>query len=552
MRRAPWSLLLVPPIVVMGCADLIGIGDLPGLPDGGPDAKADTTTPAEASTHDAPRSDTGKSGDAGSGEAGLLTLSVAPTGVHLVRGTSANVAVTRAGPASTVAVTVTGRPSGVTAGPLTIPSSATMGTLTLTSTAGATLGPASVSIQGGGSTAPFDLVVADPTGTYDTTFGTGGGVVTYVPNGATNADATTVALLDDGSFVAGGSGNGWALVHVLSNGTIDTTFKPTLPSVGYVTSVARGPTSGPFAGTLFVSGASQNCGLTVNQATIYIMNETGTPYSAFNGDGRWCQGVMGHTAGTQAVGAGGSTSGDVYIGVNESGTGAQPYLLHFAQNGDPATSWNQTTLAAAISLIGVAVDPSDDLIVTGAYAPQQFFAQRYTPASTGGADPTFVGGTGAFGAASAILYAQTSALDPDSGVYVGGSGSASGELPVLGHVTPAGKVDFGDAGWVSQTMTIPENAGYFGLATQGDGRLIGVGYGNDSTGSWPFVARMTPGGLLDPTFNADAGSSTGYYTMHSTTGINYGAVAVAPPPDGRIVIVGFEPGSGMYFVRIWP
>jgi hypothetical protein len=428
-----------------------------------------------------------------------------------------------------------------------------MGTLELTAASSATLGVANTVVETTHALAALELVVADPTGTYDTSFGMGGGVVTYLPLGATTANATTVAVLPDGSFVAGGSeSNGWALVHVLANGTIDAAFNPTLPSVGYVTSVARGPTSGPLAGTLFVSGASQNCGLSVDEATLYIMTETGAPYSLFNGDGRWCQNPMGHTGGTQAVGAGGTTSGDVYVGVNSSGTGAQPYLLHFTKNGDPATSWNQTTLAAAISLVGLAVDPSDDLVVTGAYAPKQFFAQRYTPASTGGADPNFVGGTGAFGAASAILYPQTSALDPDAGVYVGGSGSASGELPVLGHVTPAGKVDFGDAGWVGQTMTIPENGGYSGLAAQGDGRLIGVGYGNDSTGSWPFVARMTPGGLLDPTFNADAGPGTGYYTMHSTTGIDYGAVAVAPPPDGRIVIVGFEPGSGMYFVRIWP
>jgi hypothetical protein len=546
-----WSLLLATPIVVMGCADLVGIGELPGLGDAGADAKADATKPQDGSSHDGPRSDTGKSGDA-AGEASLSTLSLEPTGVHLVRGTSASVTVTRTGSLAAVDVSVTGLPSGVTAGALTIPASASKGTLQLTSAAGANLGAASVSVTGGGGVAPLDLVVADPTGTYDTTFGMGGGVVTYLPSGATSANASSVALFDDGSFVAGGSGNGWALVHVLSNGTIDTAFKPTLPTVGSVTAVARGPKSGPFAGTIFVSGVSQNSGGPDSEATIYIMSETGSPYNAFNGDGTWSENVMGHTGGTQAVGAGGSTSGDVYIGVNSSGTGAQPYLLHFAKNGDPASSWRGVTLDAAISLVGVAVDPSDNLVVTGAYQPHQFFAQRYTPASTGGADPSFVGGTGAFGAATEILYAQASALDPDAGVYVGGAGSTSGNLPVLGHVTPTGKVDFGDAGWVGQTFGIPEDEGYLGLAVQSDGRVVGVGFGNDSTGSWPLVARMTPGGLLDPTFNADAGSSTGFYTMHSITGITYVAVAVAPPPDGRIVIVGNEPGSGMYFVRIWP
>jgi hypothetical protein len=568
MRRGHWTLLWVPPVVVMGCADLIGISDLPGLPgsgDASPDHQ-DGSSSHHDGAHDGPRSD-GPKGDAGDGggghdaaDASAVTLTLAPTGVHLVQGTSANVTVqlTRAGSAAAVAVTLTGLPSGVTAGALTIPAAATMGTLTLTATSTATLGPAMVSIQGGGGSAPLDLVVAGTTGTIDTTFGTGGGVVTVVPSaGATSAVATSVVILEDGSIVVGGSlgataDTGWAVAHVLSDGTVDAKYMlPTLPTGGEVTSVARGPTSGPLAGTVLVAGSSPQCNVLVskNQATVYVLQASGAAYDAFNSAGYWC---TQYSSGTAAAGAGATSTGDVYVGINQPS--AAPFVAHLSSTGTPG-GWMFQGLPASLSLVGLAVDPADDAIVTGAYTgdagASQFFALRYVPKDKGKPDPTFLGGVGPFGSPSGYLYAQCSALDPDSGVYVGGAGTITGETAVLGHVTAAGASDLGgDAGYVTNAFYVEYGLGYQSIAVQGDGRVVGVGSGSDMAGTLPFVARATTGGALDTTFNADAG--TGYYIKQSGTNVTYNAVAVAPPPDGRIVIVGGEPGSGMYMLRMWP
>jgi hypothetical protein len=66
-------------------------------------------------------------------------------------------------------------PIGVTAQPLALPAGATTGTLSFNAAADAALGPAQIliSIEGGGATA-VTLLVQDPSGSVDSTFGSGG------------------------------------------------------------------------------------------------------------------------------------------------------------------------------------------------------------------------------------------------------------------------------------------------------------------------------------------------------------------------------------------
>ena len=133
------------------------------------------------------------------------------------------------------------------------------------------------------------------------------------------------------------------------------------------------------------------------------------------------------------------------------------------------------------------------------------------------------------GPASASLYAGSSALDPDAGVYVGGVGTATGQTPVLGHVTSQGAIDLGgDAGWIADNFFVEQDFGYVGLAVQSDGRVLGIGNGNDMEGSLPYIARTTSDGKLDKTFNADAGANAGYYIELTKTNVTFHGVAVAP------------------------
>jgi hypothetical protein len=548
----PWRYLIAlsAPVVVGACADLVGIGALPGEPDAG-DGSADGNLDAQRE---------GGGSDGGThreGAASNVTLELNPTGVHLLRGTKATVrvGVTRTGTASAIDVTVSGLPAGVTASPLTIPAEAASGALTLTSSVGATLGKAAVSVKGSGASAPLDLVVAGPTGTLDSTFGGGGGILTVgPPHGIANA----VAILGDGSVLVGGNlggdTSGWALVHVFADGTVDTSYSPRLPSDGQLTSIALGPKTGPLAGTSIVAGTSTECNVFTggpSQATVYVLQASGAPYDAFAGAGYSC---TTDDAGTTGAGAAATSAGDVFLGVNRSTTGASPTLLHFASSGLPG-SWSFAALSSAVTLVGLMVDPSDNAIVSGVYTTSgttQFFALRYTPLGKGAPDPTFLGGQGNFGSPSGELYTQCSALDPDGGVFVGGDGTNTASNATLGHVNSAGRSDLGgDAGYVLDPISVQNSIGYVSIAVQSDRKVVGVGTGQDSElGPLSFVARATSQGALDTTFNADAGTAY-FVTVSGTQGVVFNAVAVAPFPDGRIVIAGAVNG-GMLVERIWP
>ena len=376
--------------------------------------------------------------------------------------------------------------------------------------------------------------------------------------GPSSGSANAVVVLPDGSILAGGnaggtSNSGWALVHVLADGTVDTKYTPSLPTDGEITSIAVGPASGPLAGTVIVAGTSTICDVLIgsSQATVYVLQASGAPYDAFGGAGYWC---TQDSAGTVAAGAAATSTGDVYAGVS-TGSSHTPSLVHLTSTGAHSSAWSFAAPPSNLTLIGLMVDPSDDAIVTGSSVPAAgqtaFYALRFTPKGMGTPDPTFVGGLGNFGAPGGYLYTQCSALDPDAGVYLGGSGTLTGETPVLGHVNPAGVSDLGgDAGYTTNAFYIQDGLGYFGLAVQYDGKVVGVGTGSDMAGSLPFIARATTAGALDTTFNADAG--LGYYFKQSgSQNLTYNAVATAPFPDGRIVIAGSEVG-GMFLERIWP
>lgn len=540
------------PVLAWGCADLIGIADLPGPPssEAGLDGGGDVIGQNEASL-DAGTVDARKDSDGG-GDSGPIALSITPFGLHLVRGTTDSIMVEVTGFSSgAAAIDVTGLPSGVSAAPLTITAPAKSGSLKLTAAASALLGAAKVSVATKTAATGLDLVVADPTGTYNQTFGTAGGVVVDAPLGDTSQAAKSLVILEDESCVVAGSG--WTLVHVLLNGTIDMSY-PTasLPSTGSISALALGPSTGPLAGTLLATGSSEECDSGAsNEATVYVLTKTGAPFTALNGSGYWCVNYESYPGGTTGIGVGASALGDISVGFTSS-TGSS-YIQRFSYQGTaPSTGWTNATIEAKASLVGFFIDPSGNCITAGGYDGNDFYARRYLLSGGGSPESTFGGDGGAFGASN-TLYAQASALDPDGGVWVGGSGTASGQTPVLGHVSAKGAVDLGgDAGYVKDNFYVQDSIGYLALASQSDGRLLGIGNGEDTMGNLPFIARVLATGGLDPTFNADGGSSAGYYLRTSTTGIVYGAVAAMPFPDGRIIIAGNEPSFGMYFLRIWP
>jgi len=506
------------------------------------EASLDATTSADGGDASAP--------DADDLDAATYSLGLMPNGVHLIRGTSIDVSVTL-GPVVAMDLTtmVTGLPSGVQASSLSFLPGATKGTLTLTSSSSAALGAATVTVSAGVATATLALVVADPGTTLDVTFNSGG-VQAFTPaSGSTPSTANAVVLLGDGSIVVGGcrtgsADSGWTLAKLSNAGVIDTTFGTTatgnLPSTGCVHALATDGTN------IYVAGDDMSSS-TVGQATLYVLNPDGSLHLAFMSTGSWQITLSSATSnGTSVRAVAPASNGDTYVAANQdtTGTAGKPTVLYrLAANG----TTNQVGLGNTTTVYGVGVDPTGNVVAGGQLGANTFYALRVDTSGSLATDPAFGGAGGVLGVASAQLYAATAAMDVEGGIYVAGAGTASGETPVLAHVNAAGHADLGDAGWCALPLNVQFDLGFLGIATQADGRLWGIGYGSDEMGNLPWIARTNGGCALDPSWNGGA-----VFQSLTNTGVSYKAIAVYPPPDGRIVVVGNDPTFGFYTARYWP
>lgn len=113
-------------------------------------------------------------------------------------------------------------------------------------------------------------------------------------------------------------------------------------------------------------------------------------------------------------------------------------------------------------------------------------------------------------------------------------------VPGLG-IAADGDLDsaFGDAG-VAYAATVLGD-GPRAVATDAAGRLVAVGDAiSGPTASLFLVARFTPAGELDPTFDGDGLRTVGFSYGGAT---NNHATSVAVQPDGKIVVAGYAVDS---------
>lgn len=161
-------------------------------------------------------------------------LAIAATDkVPVLQGATAEVEVTieRApGVSGAVTVTVDDLPAGASASELVIAAGETSGRLTLTAAADAPHSlPTQVQVrgtlEGGAASTPMTVTVYGPPGSLDTSFG-GGRVM--LPAGASDDYATAIAVQADGKIVLAGRGaehlGDFAMIRLDRDGTVDTTF----------------------------------------------------------------------------------------------------------------------------------------------------------------------------------------------------------------------------------------------------------------------------------------------------------------------------------------
>jgi uncharacterized delta-60 repeat protein len=189
----------------------------------------------------------------------------------------------------------------------------------------------------------------------------------------------------------------------------------------------------------------------------------------------------------------------------------------------------------------VAIQPDGKIVAAGFTVcnpcaeptePRDFALARYN--SDGSLDPTFDGDgkvTTDFGANVDQAFAV--AIQPDGKIVAGGFAWISGADFALARYNADGSLDpsFDGDGKVTTRYGFGSSQIY-GLAIQGDGKIVAAGYGASNVQDF-FLARYTSNGSLDPSFDGD-GMVTflGFGPNHNQ------AHAVTIQPDGKIVAAG--------------
>ncbi|HVK10090.1 MAG TPA: putative Ig domain-containing protein [Gemmataceae bacterium] len=144
------------------------------------------------------------------------------------------------------------------------------------------------------------------------------------------------------------------------------------------------------------------------------------------------------------------------------------------------------------------------------------------------------------------------ALDPAGRIYVAGDRRVNGEFQlIVSRFTPDGGFDptFGPTheGFVPLAGPgMPPSSHGYALTLDAEGRILVAGTASvPGTAPQFVVARFTPDGLLDPTFDGDGVAYAGFGTL--VTGY---ALAVGVDSAGRVVVAGEVDDSGDYDIAL--
>ena len=225
-------------------------------------------------------------------------------------------------------------------------------------------------------------------------------------------------------------------------------------------------------------------------------------------------------------------------------TDGDTLLLKLNSNGSIDTSfdsdgWVQKNFGSSDGAFDMAIDASGKIVVAGYdNGANRWMVGRFN--SNGSMDTTF----GSSGEANISwgLGSNNKAYDleiqSDGKIVI--AGAADGHA-ALARLNSNGTLDTGfDSDGKVNFSTFGLSSGFMGLAIQGDGKYVGVGYSSSPTSVliWDtLTARVTTSGALDTSFSTDG------YDVYDTAGAYNIAGGAAVQPDGKIV-VGSTVGTG--------
>jgi len=477
-----------------------------------------------------------------------FTITLEADKAIVLQGATASVKATLhrdAGFADAVQVALGGLPAGVSAAPVTFPASGTEATVVLSAapTAPHSL-PTAASVQGQGGVAtastPLTVTVRGLPGVVDTSFG-GGVVRQAVDVGEDYANA--VAVQPDGKVIVAGSsatadGTVISLVRLNRDGGLDTTF-----GTGGKVLTRVGTNGGDVAqaialqgdGKILVAGASDQGGTGLDFAVVRYQADGsldttfgngGKVVADFAGDADRAEALLVQADGRIVVG------GEANTGSGAGGRGVDFALLRL--NADGTLDAGFGTQGKVVTQVGAntATDVLHGLAIEGVQGEGRivavggegdFRAVRYRPDGTLDTD---------FGTQGRIVGLFDSVIGGARAVTV----LPTGQLVIAGQVnhhfaavqlTASGALDagFGTGGRFEQALVANWNEAT-ALVRQDDGKLI--------LGGWAYTGAGSSGDFAALRLNADGTLDAGF----GTAGVTITAAAPGTKDDqGRALVL---------------
>lgn len=393
-----------------------------------------------------------------------------------------------------------------------------------------------------GTRAHFCFSRHTPDGELDTTFGTDGQLISSVDISTAGDYLSDVTLQPDGRFVAAGNcytDNSFTpcLVRYSNRGALDPTFNSTgKQSVAFATAWSGRPrvatqSDGKILLATHCRDASRGHDVfclsrfAPDGSIDYSFNSTGTQRIAIGTSKHQLSGLAVQPDGRIIVsGSCASATGANYVCVSRLLPGGEP---------DPSFNATGSTLSTfEVEVSAMATQPNGSVVIAGTCKPattDQFCVVRLTSAGT--PDIT-LNGTGEVATNFSTGYntARAIAVQPDGKLVV--AGDCQGRFCVARYAENGiPDITFNAVG--STTLNLDANrCAALSIAPQPDEKIVLAGYCYKDASDDPTVARITPDGQLDPTFNR-----TGYRIYRASPGDSR-ATAVAAQADGKIVVAG--------------
>jgi uncharacterized delta-60 repeat protein len=376
-------------------------------------------------------------------------------------------------------------------------------------------------------------------GSLDTGFGSGGMVISAVDSSM--AKGESIAIQNDGKIVvAGYDGGDFFVIRYNSNGTLDTSFGAggkVTTSIGSgndeVSSVAI------HDGKIVVAGYSNN-GSDYDFAVVRY-TAAGALDPGFDTDGKVTTsfGADDDKAYGMAIKSDGTI---VVVGLTTAGTDELFAIACYTDAGALDTSFSADGMATAVvgtagidTAYCVAIQDDGKIVVAGSAwmtNAYDFAVVRYT--ATGALDTSFdTDGKAITDMGTNHDYIFGIAIQGDGKIVAAGETSSPSTYDIdLARYTAGGVLDttFGTNGKVKTTAAFDANAKC--VAIQGDGKIVIAGSISNESDSDFAVVRYLSDGALDTSFDSDGIVTTDINSYQNT------GRAIALQNDGKIVIMG--------------